>query len=335
MRLNTGRLLAAGFMLCAVCSAQLVSVVPRKGPAHPEELPRSTFRLEVKLIEIPVSVKDLQDRPILGLPQSGFRLFEDGAEQQIVAFSRSDAPISTGLVFDTSGSMRHRIQDSRAAVEQFLTTSVKGDEFSLVTFSDSPELASPFTPDAGDISRRLTGIHPRGWTAMNDAIRLSIQEMRRASNPRRVLLVLSDGGDNNSRLFGRRAALAGAGIRRAGVRYRAPRTPQVSGEAGRRDRRQRDLGAQTERSARSHGTAQRRDPQRILHRLLFGPSAERRALSQGEGRGQAAGFEAVAGLVAARLHGALKSAAYRPDEPKPPAPRSESASSPSTHSTAS
>lgn len=199
MRPKTGCLLVAGFMLCAVCSGQLVSIVPRNGPAHPEELPRSTFRLEVKLIEIPVSVKDLRDRPVLGLPQSGFRLFEDGAEQQIVAFSRLDAPISTGLVFDTSGSMRNRMQDSRAAVEQFLTTSVKGDEFSLVTFSDSPRLVSPFTPDAGDISRRLTGIHPRGWTAMNDAIRLSVQEMRRASNPRRVLLVLSDGGDNNSR----------------------------------------------------------------------------------------------------------------------------------------
>jgi VWFA-related protein len=199
MRLNTGRLLAAGFIVSAVCSAQLVSVVPRRGPAHPEELPRSTFRLEVKLIEIPVSVKDLKDRPVLGLPQSGFRLFEDGAEQQIVAFSRSDAPVSTGLVFDTSGSMRHRIQDSHAAVERFLTTAAKGDEFSLVTFSDSPRLASPFTPDASEISRRLSGIHPSGWTAMNDAIRLSIQEMRRASNPRRVLLVLSDGADNNSR----------------------------------------------------------------------------------------------------------------------------------------
>jgi len=177
----------------------MVSVAPRRGPAHPEELPRSTFRLEVKLIEIPVSVKDLRDCPVLGLPQSGFRLFEDDAEQQIVAFSRSDAPISTGLVFDTSGSMRHRIQDSRAAVEQFLTTSVKGDEFSLVTFSDSPQLISPFTSDAGEISRRLTGVHARGWTAMIDAIRLSLQEMRRAINSRRVLLVLSDGGDNNSR----------------------------------------------------------------------------------------------------------------------------------------
>jgi len=199
MRAVTGYLGFLCFLSGGVCFGQLVSIVPRNRPVHEAEIERSTFRLEVKLIEIPVSVKDLRDRPVLGLTQSGFRLYEDGAEQQIVAFSRSDASISTGLVFDVSGSMRHRIQDSRAAVEQFLKTSVNGDEFSLVTFSDRPELAITFTPDAGEISRRLSATHARGWTAMNDAIRLSIQEMRRASNPRKVLLVLSDGGDNNSR----------------------------------------------------------------------------------------------------------------------------------------
>lgn len=177
-----------------------VSIVPRSRPQPlPEELPRSTFRLDVKLIEIPVNVADLRDRPVLGLPQSSFRLFEEEAEQQIVTFSRSDAPLSTGLVFDVSGSMRNRIQDSRTAVEQFFATSVEGDEFSLVTFSDNPELISPFTPETGEIARRLAAIHAHGWTAMIDAIWLSLQEMRRAANPRKALLVLSDGGDNNSR----------------------------------------------------------------------------------------------------------------------------------------
>ncbi len=177
-----------------------VSIVPRARPQpHAEELPRSTFRLDVKLIEIPVTVNDLRDRPVLGLPQSGFRVFEDETEQEIVSFSRSDAPLSTGVVFDSSGSMRSRIQDSRAAVAQFFANSVKGDEFSLVTFSDNPELISPFTADTGEISERLSSLRPHGWTAMVDAIWLSLQEMRRAANSRKALLVLSDGGDNNSR----------------------------------------------------------------------------------------------------------------------------------------
>jgi Ca-activated chloride channel family protein len=178
----------------------VVSIIPRTRPQPlPEELPRSTFRLDVKLIQIPVTVSDFRDRPLLGLPQNAFRMFEDEAEQEIVSFDRSDGPLSTGLVFDVSGSMKSRIQDSRTAVEQFFATSMKGDEFSLVTFSDSPELVSPFTPDPGEISRRMTSLHPHGWTAMIDAIWLSLQEMKRATNTRKAVLVLSDGGDNNSR----------------------------------------------------------------------------------------------------------------------------------------
>ena len=199
MRPATGYLRVTVFFLCTICYGQLVSIVPRTLPAHAEELPRSTFRLDVKLIEIPVSVNDLRDRPVLGLPQNRFRLFEDEAEQQIVSFSRTDAALSVGVVFDTSRSMKNRIQDTRAAIQQFLTTAAEGDEFSLVTFADSPELVSSFTPDTDQIFRLLSGVPPHGWTAMIDAIARSLGEMHKAANSRKVLLVLSDGGDNNSR----------------------------------------------------------------------------------------------------------------------------------------
>lgn len=177
----------------------MVSIVPRSASAHAGNSTRSTFRLDVKLVEIPVAVTDSRDRPMLGLPQGSFRLFEDETEQNIVSFSRSDAPLSTGLVFDTSRSMKNRIEKSRAAVEQFFATSVPGDEFFLVTFSDNVELASPFTPDTQGISQLIRSLRPQGWTAMVDAIWRSLQEMHHASNPRKVLLVLSDGGDNSSR----------------------------------------------------------------------------------------------------------------------------------------
>jgi Ca-activated chloride channel family protein len=68
-----------------------------------------------------------------------------------------------------------------------------------VRFSDSPQLLSPLTPSADEISRKLTAVHAHGWTAMNDALFLAVKEMHKAANPRRVLLVLSDGVDNNSR----------------------------------------------------------------------------------------------------------------------------------------
>ncbi len=180
----------------ADCQPNL-AVIPR---AHPSEsLHSSTFRLDVKLIQVPVQVSDPRDRPVLGLPKEAFRLYEDDVEQPIKTFSMADAPISTGLVFDASRSMKDRIGESRTAIEQFCKSSLPADEFFLVKFSDNAELVSPFTRDTEAILSQLHLIQPHGWTAMIDAIWRSVEEMRRASNPRRVLLVLSDGGDNNSR----------------------------------------------------------------------------------------------------------------------------------------
>ncbi|HTS28850.1 MAG TPA: VWA domain-containing protein [Bryobacteraceae bacterium] len=175
-----------------------LAILPRPRPAA-EGLPNSTFRLDVKLIQVPVRVSDLRDHPVMSLDKSAFRLFEDDVEQQIATFSISDTPISTGLVFDSSRSMKDRIADSRAAVAQFCTTSLPGDEFFVVRFSDNAELISPFTTDTAEIQKQLSLLQPHGWTAMIDAIWRSVEEMRKARNPRKVLLVLSDGGDNNSR----------------------------------------------------------------------------------------------------------------------------------------
>jgi len=183
----------------SIGSEPRVAIIPRMAPLPAEESPHSTFRMDVKLIQIPVTVTDMRDQPVMGIPKDHFKLFEDDVEQQIVTFSMADAPVSTGLVFDSSGSMRDRIEDSRAAVHQFFETAGPGDEFSLVRFSDKAELISGFTHDIGRISESLASIHARGWTAMIDGICLSLGEMHHASHPRRVLLVLSDGGDNNSR----------------------------------------------------------------------------------------------------------------------------------------
>lgn len=183
----------------AFCAAQpRTSIVPRARP-DVAAVHNATFRLDARLVQIPVNVTDSLDRPRLDLHQSDFRIYEDGVEQQIAAFSLTDGPISAGVVFDTSGSMKGRMRDSREALELLLGTAVPQDEFFLMRFSDRPELLVPLTPDPAEISSRLGMVTPRGWTALFDAIFYSMQEMRRAANSRRALLVLSDGEDNNSR----------------------------------------------------------------------------------------------------------------------------------------
>ncbi len=180
------------------CAQTTVSLTARSRPPA-NGLPASNFRVDARLVQIPVTVTDPMDRNVMSLTAENFRVFEDEVPQQIAAFSMNDAPLSAGIVFDTSGSMKHRVQDSRAAVQQFLTTAVPEDEFSLVQFADAASLLAPLTLQPSEILRHLTSLDAHGWTALYDAVFLSMQQMRRATNPRRALLILSDGDDNNSR----------------------------------------------------------------------------------------------------------------------------------------
>ncbi|HPQ17179.1 MAG TPA: VWA domain-containing protein, partial [Bryobacteraceae bacterium] len=96
-------------------------------------------------------------------------------------------------------SMRGKMKESRAAVDRFLDTAMPQDEFFLLKFNDRPEQLCSFTTDTEEIRGLLRGVYATGWTALLDALYTGIQTMRKAGNSRKALLVLSDGGDNNSR----------------------------------------------------------------------------------------------------------------------------------------
>src|SRR3984885_9898455 len=173
------------------------NIAPRFRPSAAVRAP--SIRLDIKMVMIPTNVTDQHDHPILNLHKEDFRLFEDSTEQKVESFSIDQAPVSIGIVFDASGSMRNKIDKSFKAVEQFLKTSLPGDEFFLVQFADMASVVTPFTRDPDQITSNLNMIRPQGWTAMFDAIYLAVNQMRHAKNPRKALLILSDGGDNNSR----------------------------------------------------------------------------------------------------------------------------------------
>ena len=151
-------------------------------------------------VVVSVTVQDPLNRYVTGLGKENFRVFEDGVEQEISAFSSENIPISAGIVVDTSGSMRNKLDPSRIVVEQFLGAASPQDEFFLVKFSASAELAAGFTSDVGQIQNQLSLEQARGGTALHDAIYRAIEEMKNARNPSRVLLVISDGDDNSSSL---------------------------------------------------------------------------------------------------------------------------------------
>jgi VWFA-related protein len=177
-----------------------VSIEPRTSPGAKGAPTRlASLRLDLKIVLVPVTVTDPLERPVTTLPAERFRLLEDGVEQKIAFFSQEDGPVSLGFLFDSSGSMKNRIASSVEALEQFFLTSIPGDEYFLIQFSDQARLLNGFTPEPKDIKGSLRGVQARGWTALLDAVALASHQMRLAKNPSKALLILSDGNDNNSR----------------------------------------------------------------------------------------------------------------------------------------
>lgn len=178
-------------------------VRPKPGAGGPDsEDPgdrRSNIRVDSTLVLIPVSVMDPMNRSVTGLEKEHFRVFEDKIEQEVAQFSSEDSPITVGIVFDASGSMGAKLQKSRQAVSQFFKTANPEDEFFLIQFNDRPQLVVPLTSSTEEIQNQLTFTNAKGRTALLDGVYMAMKQMRKARNPRKAILILSDGGDNSSR----------------------------------------------------------------------------------------------------------------------------------------
>ncbi len=198
---NLFRISAALTVIGGLWAADNVNITPRAKPEKKSEgtAPRSNIRVDTTLVQIPVTVTDPLNRFVTGLEAENFRVFEDKQEQKIIQFSNEDAPLAIGIVFDCSGSMGSKLEKSREAVAQFFKTSNPEDEFFLVEFNDSPNMVSSFTKNTQELQNKLTFTQSKGKTALLDGIYMAMHEMKKAKNPRKALLVISDGGDNNSR----------------------------------------------------------------------------------------------------------------------------------------
>lgn len=180
-----------------------VSIEPRRTLGAPkdtlEDRRPANIRVDTNLVLINVSVTDPMNRFVTGLDREHFRLFEDKVEQKISQFASEDAPLSIGLVFDASGSMGAKMQKSRQAAAQFFKTANPEDEFFLIQFNDRPELIVPFTHSTEEIQNRLAFTQAKGRTALLDGVYLAMNQMKKAKNARKAILIMSDGGDNSSR----------------------------------------------------------------------------------------------------------------------------------------
>jgi len=161
--------------------------------------PGGIVRTSVNLVLVPVTITDQLHRPVVGLYQDNFQLFEGKTAQEIKNFSSEDTPVSIGILVDTSSSMSYKLERAREAVIQFCEAANPQDEFFMITFADVPRLATDFTTRLENVENDLLTARSKGQTSLLDAIYIGIRKMRDARYARKALLILSDGGDNHSR----------------------------------------------------------------------------------------------------------------------------------------
>ena len=147
------------------------------------------------------AVMDARGQPVLDLGREDFRVWEDGVQQTVNAAQHLDLPVSMGILIDDSGSMRDKRATVNAAAYHLLNASNPQDEAFVVNFSDRPYLDQGLTTDRVALNRGLFRSDPAGTTAMYDAVAASADELaKHGRNRKQVLLIITDGADNASRL---------------------------------------------------------------------------------------------------------------------------------------
>jgi Ca-activated chloride channel family protein len=165
--------------------------------------PTPLFKSESDLVVLHVNVFDGKSDAVPGLPQDAFRVYEDGAPQEITFFNSADVPVAVGLVLDNSGSMIARQRMSIAGGLAFARSSHPEDELFTISFNENVEYGLPpgvaFTNRETLLTAALSRFRPGGKTALYDAVISALDHLEHASHQKRVLVVLSDGEDNASR----------------------------------------------------------------------------------------------------------------------------------------
>ena len=161
------------------------------------------FSSRAELVVVQGNVTDRRGAYVTALPREAFRISEDGAPQRIDFFSGEDSPVTVGFLVDSSGSMREGRERVIAAATAFAEASNRQDEIFALAFNEyvRPALppSLPFTSDAGIFRVALAGaMGAQGRTAMYDAISNGLSYIAKGHHPRRVLVVVGDGGDNAS-----------------------------------------------------------------------------------------------------------------------------------------
>jgi VWFA-related protein len=175
-------------------------VSAQQPPAQGENPQAFRFRTGVELVNVTATVTDGSGRFVDGLRQEDFRVYDNDRQQTITHFSNERVPVSLGIVLDTSGSMDgEKMRAARRALDRFLFDLLDpADEVFLYRFDSEPQLVEGWTSDKRKISDALSGIRPRGGTALYDSVAAAIPLAQNGRHRKKALVIISDGNDTSS-----------------------------------------------------------------------------------------------------------------------------------------
>lgn len=178
--------------------------------------PEYLEEVEVDFVELFTTVVDGIGRPVDGLGEGDFRIFEDGVEQKVARFERvENLPVHVEIALDISASMEDKLETARQAALRFMETTIQPkDRAAVVTFNDRPTLVVKSTNDLSALAGGLAGLKAERGTALYDSLIFALYYLNGVKGQRAVL-ILSDGKDESSRFrfedtidYARRAGVA-------------------------------------------------------------------------------------------------------------------------------
>jgi Ca-activated chloride channel family protein len=204
MKLECSRRVALTILLiCGVLSsgAQSTAVAAQTQQPKPNSSGAYTLQVDAKEVVLNCTVLNGKGELVNDLTRHNFKVFEDKVPQTILSLQHQDTPVSIGLLVDDSGSMSSKRAAVVSAALDLIKASNPQDETFVINFSDQAYLDQDFTSDLNKLQSGLAHLSLSGGTALYDTVAIAADKIERsATRPRKVLIVITDGDDNSSKL---------------------------------------------------------------------------------------------------------------------------------------
>jgi len=203
--MTTKRYVSKAIRLAALLLTVVKVSAGYQAPTVVQDPAAGSFRIsvDVPLVVLHATVTDRQGSLVTSLAEQDFQVYENGVAQRIQLFKNGDIPVAVGLVIDHSTSMGPKLAEVTAAARAFVRSSNREDQIFVVNFNETASLGLPpsirFTDSTAELENAIADESARGQTALYDAIAMGLDQLQAATLDKRVLIVVSDGGDNASR----------------------------------------------------------------------------------------------------------------------------------------